>query len=111
MTDSSVIAQRSTALSMEAWVARQLSSELTDVAMKRWDKRRTIEGRKDQQEKGERKRMKKSSDREMKDGLSVMEGIKIKKLKTEGSKGAMETTVGGGVQQTLRCRENLYNVA
>lgn len=60
---------------------------------------------------GERKRMKKSSDKEMKDGLSVMEGIKIKKLKTERSEGAVETTVGGGVEQTLRCCENLDNVA
>lgn len=40
-----------------------------------------------------------------------MEGIKIKKLKTERSEGAMETMVGGGVQQTLRCCENLDNVA
>lgn len=45
---------------------------------------------------GERKRMKKSSDKEMKDGLSVMEGIKRKKLKTERSEGAVETTVVGG---------------
>lgn len=60
---------------------------------------------------GERKRTKKSSDKEMKDGLSVIEGIKIKKLKTESSEGVMETTVGGGVQQTLRCCENLDNAA